>query len=248
MRDLARRQRLRAATEQEIREHTRSVLVERGREGLTLRAIAGELGMTAPALYRYFGSREELLRAVSSDICAELAAELHAAASPEEDGLSAVLAACRAFRRWALAHPREFGLVFGTSELGCPEEHAADCECGHAQFARAFLTVAARLILGNGLRTPSDDELPPDLVRGLTAYRHAVLDTFTATGLAVPTELVSVGAVYVFLQTWSRLYGQVALEVFGQLKFALDDAEPLFEAMLTDLTREYTGVSAVSDT
>lgn len=48
-----RRERIRAATEMEIRQHARTLLIEQGRDAVTLRAIARELGITAPALYRY---------------------------------------------------------------------------------------------------------------------------------------------------------------------------------------------------
>ena len=52
---------MRAATAQEIKQTARRLLVDQGPEAVTLRAIAREIGMTAPALYRYFGSHEELL-------------------------------------------------------------------------------------------------------------------------------------------------------------------------------------------
>jgi AraC-like DNA-binding protein len=54
----SRRDRLRAATTQEIIQTARRLLVEQGAEAVSLRAIAREMGMTAPALYRYFGSHE----------------------------------------------------------------------------------------------------------------------------------------------------------------------------------------------
>ncbi|HYO37954.1 MAG TPA: helix-turn-helix domain-containing protein, partial [Geodermatophilus sp.] len=54
-----RRERARADTLRDIRTAARAVLVEHGVEGLALRAIAREVGLTAPALYRYFASREE---------------------------------------------------------------------------------------------------------------------------------------------------------------------------------------------
>ena len=59
----SRRDRVRAATIEEIKETARRLLVTKGPEAVSLRAIAREMGMTAPALYRYFGSREDLLRA-----------------------------------------------------------------------------------------------------------------------------------------------------------------------------------------
>ena len=73
----SRRDRVRAATTQEIMQTARRLLVEQGSEAVSLRAIARAMGMTAPALYRYFGSHEELLRHVVGDIFSELAGRLH---------------------------------------------------------------------------------------------------------------------------------------------------------------------------
>jgi Tetracyclin repressor-like, C-terminal domain len=40
---------------------------------------------------------------------------------------------------------------------------------------------------------------------------------------------------HVFLSCWIRLYGTVCMEAFGRLRFAVDDAEPVFEAELKGL-------------
>jgi hypothetical protein len=41
----------------------------------------------------------------------------------------------------------------------------------------------------------------------------------------------------VFMSCWIRIYGLVCMEVFGHLRFALTDAEPMFETELRDLSR-----------
>src|SRR5256884_5237172 len=120
----SRRDRLRAATIDEIIQPARQLLVKDGPEAVSLRAIAREMGMTAPGLYRYFGSHEELLRHLCAGIFTELGADIHqaieAAEPPTEqaDDPHAKLtlkmaAACGEFRRWALNHKEEFGLLFG---------------------------------------------------------------------------------------------------------------------------------------
>jgi len=117
----SRRDRLRAATIDEIIQTARQLLVKDGPEAVSLRAIAREMGMTAPGLYRYFGSYEELHRYLCANIFTELGADIHraieAAAAPSEDPHAKLtvkmVAACREFRRWALTHKDEFALVFG---------------------------------------------------------------------------------------------------------------------------------------
>jgi hypothetical protein len=43
---------------------------------------------------------------------------------------------------------------------------------------------------------------------------------------------------YALLVGWIRLYGLVALEVFGHLRWAVTDVEPLFEAELAAFVRD----------
>ena len=75
----SRRDRLRAATIDEIIQTARQLLVKDGPEAVSLRAIAREMGMTAPGLYRYFGSYEELHRYLCASIFTELGADIHRA-------------------------------------------------------------------------------------------------------------------------------------------------------------------------
>jgi AcrR family transcriptional regulator len=157
-----RRDRVRAATSQEIVQTARKLLVEQGVPAVSLRAIAREMGMTAPALYRYYDSHEELLRHVVADIFTELAAYLHTAIKAAErdflaaggaetgdrrDGLIAVqmIAACRAFRSWALEHQPDFGMIFGSPLPGLDLGHDDPlAECG-IRFGQVFLDLFAEL-------------------------------------------------------------------------------------------------------
>ena len=76
---LTRRERVRATTMEEITATARRLLVEQGSEAASLRAIAREMGMTAPGLYRYYDSREELIRHVCAGIFRELTADIRRA-------------------------------------------------------------------------------------------------------------------------------------------------------------------------
>ena len=131
---LTRRDRLRAATMEEITATARRLLVEQGPEAASLRAIAREMGMTAPGLYRYYGSREDLLRHVVAEIFRELAADIRRAideaTEPRPAGQARqptrlvlkMVAACQEFRRWSLTHRDEFALLFG---VPVPDRSAA---------------------------------------------------------------------------------------------------------------------------
>src|SRR6266705_5222148 len=230
----SRRDRLRAATIDEIIQTARQLLVKDGPEAVSLRAIAREMGMTAPGLYRYFGSHEELLRHLCAGIFTELGADIHRAieaATPPAEGsedLRAKLtlkmaAACGEFRRWALNHKEEFGLLFGVPLPGLDDGRydIAD-ECALA-FAGTFFALFLELWRKAQFPVPAAADIDPGLQEQLSRYRDAL-------GSDIP-----VGAMLTFLRCWTVLYGAVSMEVFGHMSFALTDPAPMFEITLADL-------------
>ncbi len=80
----SRRDRLRAATIDEIIQTARRLLAKDGPQAVSLRAIAREMGMTAPGLYRYFGNHEELVRHLTASIFTELGHDIHLAIEAAE--------------------------------------------------------------------------------------------------------------------------------------------------------------------
>ncbi len=233
----SRRDRVRAATTQEIIQTARKLLVQEGPDAVSLRAIAREMGMTAPALYRYFDSHEELLRHVVADIFTELgdhvrtaiheAADLSAADLPEAEVMVLkMIAGCREFRAWTLTHVPEFSMIFGSPVPGLEVLHEMHgdptVDCGY-QFGQVFLDVFSDLYRRRPFTIPADDEIQPSLRDQLVRYRELV-------HVDLP-----LGALQTFLRCWVLLYGTVSLEVFGHMRFALDDPSPMFELMLSDL-------------
>jgi AcrR family transcriptional regulator len=235
MTETTRRERSRDDTQQEIRRVARELLVGQGREAVTLRAIAREMGITAPAIYRYHSSLEDLLQQLCLDICTDLAAELATdlAAIPEQDTPAQVFAVCRGFRSWALRHPQEFSLVFASPQgSGLPSHDLND------PFGRIFLTVAGRVLATRQLAMPAEHEVPVELREDLARFRVALFATLAETGFDLPEHVFPLGAAYTMLRFWVRLYGQVALEVFGRFPFAVSAPDLLFESMLAELAEE----------
>jgi AcrR family transcriptional regulator len=225
---VSRRDRVRAATTGEIKETARRILVAEGPEAVSLRAIAREMGMTAPALYRYFSSRDSLLRHVCGDIFTEIAGDIRAAtarAAQESGGdvTAKLIAACREFRRWALAHREEFGLLFGTPLPGMEPLHNDETDECAMEFAGSFMALFLELWHRHPFPVLADEQIEPGLADQLTRYVGAL-------GVDLP-----IGAALTFLRCWVRLYGMVSLEVFEHLHFALDDAAPMFEITLAEL-------------
>jgi AcrR family transcriptional regulator len=227
----SRRDRVRAATTAVIKQTARRILVAEGPDAVSLRAIARELGMTAPALYRYFGSREDLVKHIIADIFTELTAGIRgaiAAADGVADGdmTAKVFAACREFRRWSLSHPREYELIFATPLPGLHVQHDEITAESGGQFGNTFFVLMLELWRKQPFPVLPDDQIDPGLAEQLERYRD---------GLGQLAAGLPLGLLLVFLRCWVRLYGIVSLEVFGQLSFALEDAEPMFELMLAEM-------------
>ncbi|WP_285760441.1 TetR/AcrR family transcriptional regulator [Nocardiopsis ansamitocini] len=219
---------MREATLVEIKDIARRHLVEHGPGGVSLRAIARDMGMTAPGLYRYFSSLDDLLLSLSADFFTELSMAVRTAndALPERDVDGRLLSSLRAFRTWALANRAEFTLLFGPSHphRSCQHESVA-IEAGR-HFAATFLTLFDELLQQHRVSLPPEDDISPELSRQLRAFaEHA---GFT-------TENASDGALRVLVGCWVRLYGLVCMEVFQHMEFAMDTMEALFEAELSDI-------------
>jgi len=227
MTEATRRERLRAETEREIRQAARTLLVESGRDAVTLRAIARKLGITAPALYRYYDSHDALLRQLCDDICDDMATALHTDLAAETSGQVGcqVRAVCHAFRRWALAHPQEFALVFAS-----PRD-----PLGADQFGSVFLRLAGGLIASNQVANHVDEEVPEALHEDLVRFQQVLMDAASAHGVRVGDDVLNLGKIYHVVQSWVRLYGHVALEVFGRFPFAVTNPEPMFDSMLDQM-------------
>ena len=224
----SRRDRVRAATTREILDAARTVLVEQGLEGLALRAVARETGMTAPALYRYFDSREHLLEQVVVDLYGELCDLMEADMATLERQAPAekLMQASRSFRTWATTHRQEFGLLFGAPAEDVPSHGTTETGPAHdagMRFGGIFGALIAELWLTRPFPILAEDEIEP-----------ALREQLAVCAQVFPIELPP-GVIHVYLTCWVRLYGMVCMEVFGHLRFALTDPEPMFESELRAL-------------
>ena len=109
------RERYRAQVRQEVKQAALNQLAQSGPAGVSVSAIGKELGVSGPALYRYFASRDELLTELVIDAYHDLADALSAATSrePGQEPRGRFEALVRAYRSWALAQPHRYRLLFG---------------------------------------------------------------------------------------------------------------------------------------
>ena len=111
-----RREKRRAATVDEIRATAWRQIGEMGAASLSLRGIAREMGMTAPALYRYYKDRDALVTALLIDAFTAFGNALEAGrdACAAEDHAGRFRAMCKAYFQWAAQNPQRYALLFGT--------------------------------------------------------------------------------------------------------------------------------------
>ena len=88
----------------EIVEAARALLEEEGEAGLSMRRLAGRLGIRAPSLYKHVPDKAELEIALMADGLEDFGAALRRA-GPGLGGLAA------AYRSWALEHPHLYRLM-----------------------------------------------------------------------------------------------------------------------------------------
>ena len=225
---LSRRDRQREATSLEIRDTARRQLAATGAAGLSLRAVAREMGLTAPALYRYFDDRDALLTALIVDAYTSLVEALEAArdAQPADRGAERLAAACLAYRQWGLDAPHDFALVFGSPVPGYEAPEDGPTREAGARFGQLCLELFAAA--GGG----QADDPPPSALRGQALDRALALAA-EACGVALEP-----GPMQLFLSSWGRLHGLISLEVFGHLHWVgMPDPAALFRAEVADLLR-----------
>ena len=200
------REQSRARTMAAILAAAREEIATRGGGGLSMRAVAREVGMVSSAVYRYFPTREALLTAMILESYEGLAAALAEVRARRPDLRWVALGT--ALRDWAIDRPHEFQLIYGTPIPGyvAPPETIPAA----AAVAAPFLEVA------KGAEPPPFAR--PALVRQMSTVAE-VTDGSGVAAAAVIAELVA-------------LVGLVTLELGGHLVGSADPADELFGALL----------------
>lgn len=219
------RARARAALIGDIKDEARRQLGEAGAAGLSVRAVARALGMAPSATYRYFPSREDLLTALIIDAYDSLgaAAEQAEAAVARADHVGRFLAIGRAVRAWALAHPAEYALVYGSP---VPGYRAPQDTVGPATRVTVLLAGVLQDGWAAGVVTTSADDPP---VSGGLEAELARLAEFVP---GVPVAVLVKGLV-----AWTQLFGLVNFELFGQFQNTIDDPTELADQSLRLMAR-----------
>jgi AcrR family transcriptional regulator len=216
------RERARTATLAQIKTIALRQLSDGGVGAISLKAIALEVGLTGPAIYRYVASRNELLTELIIDAYDDLAAALDAVAraGTSDPWQVQVNALADAYRAWALVQPHRYRLLFSAPVPGYDANALRLVEAADSSMA-AFLNVYARAGVGAAVEQPLGKTLTKQL-RAWAVKRSRDPGT--------PETL------YQGVITWTRLHGFVSLEIEGAFASMGIDPDAVFHREVAALT------------
>lgn len=184
------RARYREQVRAEIRARAWNQIAAAGASGLSLKAIAQQMGMSAPALYRYFANRDELLTELILGAYRDLGDAVEAALTPDSPPGEKLHQVAATLREWALADPQRYLLLYGTPVPG----YSAPPEA----------TTLARRILAPVVDAFAASQTPPPSAAS-TGRKRASRRGAGASAVAFHRSVI----------LWTRLHGILSLEVAG---------------------------------
>jgi AcrR family transcriptional regulator len=219
------RARVRAEMIGEIKAAARRHLATDG-ANLSLRAIARDMGMVSSALYRYFASRDDLLTALIIDAyndMGDVAESADAGVADRADACARWLAVTRALRRWALAHPAEYALLYGSPVPG----YAAppDTTAPASRPVRVLAGILAAAPAVDDRDVPLGPALRGEIRRIAAAGAPGLDDSVMVRGLVA----------------WTLVFGALNFELFGRIDTLIDERDEWFDVQMRSLL-DYLGL------
>ncbi|MHA6761282.1 TetR/AcrR family transcriptional regulator [Streptacidiphilus sp. PAMC 29251] len=218
---VSRRERLRAQTLQEIQDACFAIIDADGVDALTIAAIARSMAMSAPAVYRYFPSRDALVAHLVTLSYQQLTTAMgQAVAASGQEPRARVQALVAAYRGWALGHRRRYGMLFGERAADLPPSATAQTPLDQAMALLIDMLMAVQ-----GAPPPDstgDAALDGQLQQWARAQERA--DT--------PPSAARVAIVI-----WTRIHGIVSLELTGIFDNHTIEAQRLIDLEIDDAVR-----------
>jgi AcrR family transcriptional regulator len=199
---VGKRQESREQIEARIVELGRRQLLDRGAAGLSVRAIARDLGMVSSAVYRYVSSRDDLLTLLLVDAYSDLADTVDRARDTGDAWSDDVIAIARAARCWAVAHPARWALLYGSPVPGYHAPAERTVAVGTRVVGAFFDAVAAGIATGDIRLT--NDSAPQPMSSDFERIRQE---------FGFPGDDQVVAKCFLL---WAGVLGAISLEVFGQ--------------------------------
>jgi AcrR family transcriptional regulator len=212
-----------------IKETACRQMAEQGASALSLRAIARELGITAPAIYNYFPNRDALVTALIVDAFTSfgesLQVSIESLGSTDFGGRLSALG--MAYRQWSIDHPEQYQLIFGTPIPG----YHAPAEVTQPAATRglgALISVLTAALAHGKLRLGRSGQLTPQLKKLLKSWKS-------------DRGEIDSRVLYLSIVISSRVHGLVSFEIGGQYPPFVIGAGELYQCEIQNLINEYIG-------
>ena len=210
-----------------IKETAWKQIAEFGAPALSLRAIARELKITAPAIYNYFADRDALVTALIIDAYTSFGdSQLEARDSVSADDFAGQLKAIGlAYRNWAHAYPQRYELIFGTPipDYAPPMEKI---------FPSSARSISALFEVVEVIRAAGKLHIPtiPSVTDAYKNHYEVWKNYFSR---------VHPQSIYVAMVIWARVHGIVSLEIQGSLPLYGKKGDALYVFELESNTSQF---------
>lgn len=210
-----------------IKETAWKQIAETGASAMSLRAIARELNITAPAIYNYFPSRDDLVTALIVDAFNSLGKSQGDSLRdlPEDDLTTHLSVLGLAYRDWAITYPQRYQLIFGTPIPGYEAPAEITVSAAAESLVPLLETIQAIFIAGR-LRADRSAPMTPELKSMLEAWSQFTGGT-------------NVDVLYVALVIWSRVHGMVSIEIGQQFPSFITDPGEVFRREIDNTVLQY---------
>ncbi len=201
-----------------------------GAAALSLRAIARELKITAPAIYNYFPSRDDLVTALIIDAYTSLGDYQIASrdAQAGKDLAGRLRAIGFAYRQWALEYPQRYQLIFGTPIPGY-EAPFMEVLPSAARSLSALVSIVDALRIAKKLNAKGFPAVQPGYEQMFEVWR----------GFAGDYDIFSLSVAMII---WSRVHGLVSLEISGNMPPFGVDGDSLYRYEMESIIRQFVKV------
>jgi AcrR family transcriptional regulator len=202
-------------------------IAEHGAAALSLRRIARALGIAAPSIYHYYGSRDDLVTALILDAFNSLGKALHdsIASSLSDDHSARLTSLGLAYRQWAISQPQRYQLIFGTPIPGYVAPEELTLPAATAGFVPLISVLQDALTAGR-LRVERLVPLSPALKSMLEAWKKS-------------QEGFDIEVLYMALIFWSRAHGLMMFEINGQYPSFITDASEVYAREMNQIINLY---------
>ena len=210
-----------------IKEVAWKQIAEYGAPALSLRAIARELKITAPAIYNYFPDRDALVTALIIDAFTSFGdSQLEARDSFPVDALGERFKAIGiAYRNWAHTFPQRYQLIFGTPIPGY-EAPAKKVFPSSARSISALFSVVESFRAAGKLTVDSVPTIKDEYKVHYEMWKTHVGDVH-------PLSL------FIALVIWARVHGIVSLEIQGNLPPFGKKGDALYRFELDSVAQQF---------